>query len=91
MTVNQYPAVMKTTLCQEYVGGKPEWDELEAVYGDTHLRPLRTTGTNQSYLKETIDKVLRMAESEGKLNDRPLVATAMERRKLQRTALKSQP
>ena len=89
MDVILIPAVLNTTECHAYVKGKAFWDELEAIYGDRHLRPIRTTAKNQSFLRETVDKVLRLAESEGKLHDRPTVLAALERRKQQRQSLAS--
>lgn len=89
MTVNQYPAVMKTSLCQEYVGGKPEWEELVALYGETLLRPLRTTGTNQSFSRRTVDAVLIKAEADGFLNDRGKVDEALAKLRKKRMARQS--
>ena len=88
MDIILIPAVLKTTDCHNYVGGKTVWDELEAVYGDNHLKPLRSNEKNRSYLRETVDQVLRLAESEGKLDDRKLVSLALERRKQQRSLSK---
>ena len=87
MDIILIPAVLSTIECHGYVKSKPVWDELEAIYGDKHLRPLRSTSKNKSYLRETIDKVLRLAESEGTLLNRPLVEAAMKRRKKQITDL----
>ncbi len=84
MEILLIPAVLSVTECHAYVNSKVFWDELEAVYGDTHLKPLRSAGKNRSYLRETVDKVLRLAEAEGKLSDRALVDEALARRKRQR-------
>lgn len=84
MEILLIPAVLTVTECHPYVGGKTFWDELEAVYGDTHLKPLRSAGKNRSYLRETVDKVLRLAEAEGKLSNRSFVDEALARRKRQR-------
>ena len=90
MTVFITPSVLSTTEVIEYVGGKPVWDELEAVYGDTKLRPLRTLDTGkQSWSREIVDSVLRLAQAEGTLNDRPRVETALARRRTQREAQRS--
>lgn len=87
MTVFITPSVLGTSEAEEYVGGKPVWDELEAVYGDKYLRPLRTLSNNkQSWSREVIDGVLRMAQSEGALNDRPRVEKALEFRRDQKKA-----
>lgn len=84
MNILLIPAVLSVTECHAYVNGKTFWDELEAIYGDTYLKPLRSAGKNRSYLRETVDKVLRLAESEGKLSDRKIVDAALARRKNQR-------
>lgn len=82
MTIFLTPSVLSTTEAQEYVGGKPVWDELEAVYGDTNLRPLRTLANGkQSWSREVIDGVLRKAQAEGTLNDRPRVDAALAKRR----------
>jgi KaiC/GvpD/RAD55 family RecA-like ATPase len=81
MDILLIPAVLTVTECHPYVGGKTFWEELEAVYGDAYLKPLRSVGKNRSYLRETVDKVLRLAEAEGKLSDRTIVDEALARRK----------
>jgi hypothetical protein len=87
MTVILTPSVLSTTEAHEYVGGKPVWDELEAVYGDKHLRPLRTLANGkQSWSREVIDGVLRKAQAEETLNDRPRVEAALAKRRAQREA-----
>lgn len=87
MTVFITPSVLDTSEAQEYAGGKPVWIELEAVYGDKYLRPLRTLSNGrQSWSREVIDAVLRMAQSEGTLNDRSRVDAALELRRKQKEA-----
>ena len=48
------------------------------------------TETNITMTEQTIDKALRLAESEGTLLNRPLVEAAMKRRKKQITDLSEQ-
>lgn len=61
------PAVIRTKQAHVYVGGKPIFDELRALYPDT-LKPLRRTPRgDESYRVETIDHVLRLAEASGDL------------------------
>jgi len=66
------PAVLKTKEAQEYVGGRPVWEDLVKHYGAT-LKPFRSTAErgNSYYRRETIDKVLLLAEVEGKLVQTP--------------------
>jgi|TARA_R110001606_G_scaffold330833_1_gene478544 hypothetical protein len=61
------PAVIKTKKAHVYVGGKPIFEELKALYPDT-LKPFRKTPRgDESYRVETIDHVLRLAQASGVL------------------------
>ena len=76
--INLIPAVLSTTECHDYVGGRPIFEELVAIYGDRHLKPLRTTPRGDStWLRENLDAVLRLANAEGALSDRPRVESAL--------------
>ena len=67
------PAVLSTSECYDYVGGRPIFEELQSLYGSV-LKPLRTTPRgDQTWLRETVESVLRTAYSEGSLSDRPRV------------------
>jgi|TARA_B110000305_G_C19049087_1_gene451834 hypothetical protein len=61
------PAVIRTKKAHVYVGGKPIFEELKALYPDT-LKPFRKTPRgDESYRVETIDHVLRLAQASGVL------------------------
>ena len=61
------PAILKCKVAHEYVGGVEVWKDLIAHYGDK-LQPIRQTQRGDSYFRrETIDKVIQLAEIEGKL------------------------
>ena len=60
-------AVLKTKEAHSYVGSVMIWKELQKHYGDM-LVPFRVTPRgDQSWLKEDIDHVLRLAQAEGTL------------------------
>jgi len=64
------PAVLKEKEAWAYVGGRPVWDDLLKHY-QKHLVPLRESPTRGDavYRRETIDKVIQLAEIEGKLRN----------------------
>jgi hypothetical protein len=80
------PAVLSTSECYDYVGGRPIFEELQALYGRM-LKPLRTTPRgDQTWLRETVEAVLRAAASEGSLSDRPRVEAALREWRQRRAA-----
>lgn len=61
------PSILKTKDAHLYVGGVEVWKDLVRHYAE-HLKPIRTTQRGDSYFRrETIDKVVMLAEVEGKL------------------------
>lgn len=78
------PAILSTKQCHDYVGGPRIWEELMATHGDV-IKPLRTLPRGDSwYRRETIDKVLLLAEASGSLiqdgERRPLILPRQGRR-----------
>ena len=86
--MNYAPAVLSTAECHHYVGGRPIFEELLAVYGTKILKPLRTTPRgDQTWLREVVEATLRCANSEGILSDRPRVEAALQQWRARRASL----
>ena len=67
MTTLLIPSILKTKDAHCYVGGVEVWKDLMAHYA-AYIKPIRTTPRGDSYFRrETIDKVVVMAEMEGKM------------------------
>jgi hypothetical protein len=65
------PAVLSTKQCHDYVGGARIWEELVDKHGDD-FKPLRTLPRGDAYYRrETIDRVLLLAEASGTLRQSP--------------------
>lgn len=61
------PAVLSTKQCHDYVGGSRIWEELIDKHGD-QIKPLRRLPRGDSfYRRESVDHVLRLAESSGSM------------------------
>ena len=61
------PTILKCKDAHLYVGGVEVWKDLIKHY-DSHLKPIRRTQRGDTYYRrETIDKVVALAEMEGKL------------------------
>lgn len=72
-------AVLSTKECATFCGSEAIFEELEAIYGTTLLKPLRTLSNNsRTWSKTVVLGVLNKAQSEGVLNDRCLVEKALE-------------
>lgn len=72
-------AVFSTKECAVFCGSEAIFEELEAIYGATLLKPLRTMPNNsRTWSKVVVMGVLNKAQSEGVLNDRPTVEKAVE-------------
>ncbi len=83
--------ILTTEEAAEYCGGPVNFEELEALYGATLLKPWRTLGNNKrSWSRLVVLGVVNKAQSEGLLNDRELVQKAVEKLRHNRKLLKSQ-
>jgi hypothetical protein len=61
------PTILKCKDAHLYVGGVEVWKDLIKHYGE-HLKPIRRTLRGDTYYRrETIDKVVNLAEMEGKM------------------------
>lgn len=72
-------AVLSTKECHTYCGSEAIFEELEAIYGGTKLKPLRTLSNNsRTWSKNVVQGIVNLAQSEGILNDRARVEKALE-------------
>ena len=61
------PTILKCKDAHLYVGGVEVWKDLIKHYAE-HLKPIRRTQRGDTYYRrETIDKVVALAEMEGKM------------------------
>lgn len=77
--------VLSSAECGVFCGNATIFEELEAIYGDKLLVPLRTLGNgSRHYNKPVVIGVLNKAHAEGVLNDRPRVEKALEKLRAKR-------